>query len=95
MKNMDIETRGRPMNADFAEFCELLEADFEWSEMKLAQPGEAFTVYGELLDGSRKTYLNFRNSVSMNALKRRLDDVGFKVSVYFQGGLVYLKAVKK
>lgn len=95
MKNRDIETRGRPRNDNFTEFCDLLEADFEWSEMKSAKPGDTFTVYGRLLSGTRKVYLNFRNSVSMNALKKRLDDAGFKASIYFQGGLVYLKAVKK
>ena len=91
----DIETRGRPPNELFIEFCELLEADFEWDEMKTAKPGEAFTVYGKLLHGDRRIYLNFRNSVSMNALKKRLNNEGFKVSVYYQNKLIYLKAVKK
>jgi hypothetical protein len=84
----EIETRGRPRNDDFAEFCDLLESDFP-------EPLEdSFTVYGRLLDGDKRAYLNFRNSVSLTALKKELKRLGFKMSVYFQDGMVYLKARK-
>jgi hypothetical protein len=84
----DIETRGRPRNDDFVDFCELLEADFP-------EPLEdAFTVYGSLLGGDKQAYLNFRNSASLTALKKRMKSMGYKMSVYFQDGMVYLKARK-
>lgn len=93
-KYPDVETRGRPRNSDFTDFCELLAADFPREEMKVAKHGAVFTVYGRLLDGEKQDYLNFRNSVSLNALKTELKRDGFKVSVYFDKGMVYLKARK-
>jgi hypothetical protein len=93
-KYPDVETRGRPRNSDFTDFCELLAADFPREEMKVAKHGDVFTVYGRLLDGGKQDYLNFRNSVSLNALKKDMKRDGFKTSVYFQDGLVYLKARK-
>jgi len=85
----DIETRGRPRNDDFVDFCELLESDFP-------EPLEDhFIVYGVLLDGDKQSYLNFRNSASLTALKKRMTRTGFKISVYFNDGFVYLKARKK
>jgi hypothetical protein len=94
MKHQDIETRGRPKNCDFVYFCDLLASDFPRKEMETAKRGEHFTVYGWFLDGSKQAYLNLRNSVSMNALKKDLKRDGFKMSVYFKDGMVYLKARK-
>lgn len=89
MKNQDFETRGRPRNDDFVDFCDLLEADFP-------EPLEDhFIVYGVLLDGDKQSYLNFRNSASLIALKKRMNGNGLKMSVYFKDGFVYLKARKK
>ena len=93
-KYPDVETRGRPRNYDFVDFCELLAADFPREEMKVAKHGDVFTVYGRLLDGGKQDYLNFRNSVSLNTLKKDMKRDGFKMSVYFDKGMVYLKARK-
>ena len=84
MKNQDIETRGRPRNKDFEEFCDLLERELP-PFRKHALKGEAFGSGGTLLDGTKHTYLNFRNSASLNALKKKLTEEGFKVSVYYIG----------
>jgi len=94
MKHQGIETRGRPKNCDFVEFCELLTSDFPRKKMETAKHGDVFTVYGILLDGDKQAYLNFRNSVSLAALKKDLKRDGFKMSVYFKDGMVYLKARK-
>ena len=84
----NIETRGRPRNDDFVDFCELLESDFP-------EPLEdVFVVYGVLLDGDKQSYLNFRNSASLVSLKKRMKGIGYKMSVYFKDGMVYLKARK-
>jgi len=90
----NIETRGRPRNDDFVEFCELLDADFPDEAMRIASPGESFIVYGFLQTGAKAEYKNFRNAASLTALKKRLKAQGFKVSVYFQDGMTFLKAKK-
>lgn len=90
----DIETRGRPRNDDFVDFCDLLEADFPHEEMQTARPGDIFTVYGILQSGEKKEYKNFRNAASLTALKNSLKARGFNLSVYFQDGMTYLKARK-
>lgn len=90
----DIETRGRPRNEEFADFCELLAADWPRQEMESALHGDTFIVYGRLLDGDKQAYLNFRNAASLVAMKKEMNTDGFKFSVYFKNGLTYLKARK-
>ena len=90
----DIETRGRPRNDDFVDFCDLLESDFPEEAMKTALPGDTFVVYGVLQNGKKKEYKNFRNAASLATLKHELIRSRFKVSVYFQDGMVYIKARK-
>jgi len=87
MKNQDFETRGRPRNDDFVDFCELLDSE-------MPQDGTPFIVCGRLLGGGKQSYLNFRNSASLHVLKKRLKGEGFKVSIYFRDGRTYLKARK-
>ena len=90
----DIETRGRPRNNDFADFCELLASDFDREAMDKAVRGDKFLVYGILQNGKKAEYKNFRNAASLSALKKDLARRGFETSVYFQDGKTYLKVRK-
>lgn len=89
----DIETRGRPRNNTFVNFCEQLEADLYLTTGD-AEPSNNIVVSGVLLSGEKREYLSFRKSASMTALKKRLRGEGLKSSLYFQDGTVYLKVRK-